>query len=243
MDNIKKKIKKEYEEGATLKKLSEKYGVKLNTVKSWSSREEWKKKQKVATKDATEEKKLQPKKGNEQKKREAYKEIIEGATLEKIEQKIGVPKSTVSTWATKYKWQVEKELLLNESLQKIREKVFGDKKKEIENLILWVKKELESIKTLVENAVNEDVYFINSKFSMIDKYMKMQFKLLGIRYTGELTELVRVANQIEVDEKKHELEKQKLNIEEKRDTEIIFKMKEEREKLEIEEVTDGKETE
>lgn len=208
MDN-KTKIKKEYEAGATLKQLSEKYNLKLNTIKSWSRREGWKKKQKSATKNATFEKKLQPKKSSENKKKEAYKRILNGEIQDKIGHEIGVSRSTVANWSASYKWQVEKELLLNKSLQEIREKVFGDKKAELEELILWIKKELEEIKLLVENATDDEIFFINSKFSMIDKYMKMQFKLLGVKYTGELTELVRVANQIEFDEKRYELEKAK----------------------------------
>lgn len=204
MDN-KTKIKKEYEAGATLKQLSEKYNLKLNTIKSWSSREGWKKKQKGATL----EKKLQSEKSSDYKKKEAYKEIMKGRTQEQTGAKLKVPKSTVANWSASYKWQVEKELLLNKSLQEIREKVFGDKKAELEELILWIKKELEEIKLLVEKATEKEIFFINSKFSMIDKYMKMQFKLLGVKYTGELTELVRVANQIEFDEKRYELEKAK----------------------------------
>ena len=64
MDNLKLEIKKQYENGATLKSLSEKYDIKLNTIKSWSSREGWKKKDKVATatKKATKEEKSQPEK-------------------------------------------------------------------------------------------------------------------------------------------------------------------------------------
>ena len=64
MDNLKLEIKKQYENGATLKSLSEKYDIKLNTIKSWSSREGWKKKDKVATatKKATKEEKSKPEK-------------------------------------------------------------------------------------------------------------------------------------------------------------------------------------
>ena len=64
MNNLKQEIKKQYENGATLKSLSEKYDIKLNTIKSWSSREGWKKKDKVATatKKATKEEKSKPEK-------------------------------------------------------------------------------------------------------------------------------------------------------------------------------------
>ena len=64
MNNLKQEIKKQYENGATLKSLSEKYDIKLNTIKSWSSREGWKKKDKVATatKKATKQEKSKPEK-------------------------------------------------------------------------------------------------------------------------------------------------------------------------------------
>ena len=81
MDNLKQEIKKQYENGATLKSLSEKYGVKLNTIKSWSSREGWKKKDKVATgtKKSTKQERLQPEKkkkvSNGDKKQKAVEKV------------------------------------------------------------------------------------------------------------------------------------------------------------------------
>lgn len=71
MNNLKQEIKKQYENGATLKSLSEKYDIKLNTIKSWSSREGWKKKDKVATatKKATKKETKQEKSKPEKKKK------------------------------------------------------------------------------------------------------------------------------------------------------------------------------
>lgn len=40
-NEIKEKIKKEYEEGAKPKELSDKYGVSINTLKSWIKRGRW----------------------------------------------------------------------------------------------------------------------------------------------------------------------------------------------------------
>ncbi len=63
MKELKPLIKHDYEnKGLTIKEIAKKYDVKEGTIKSWSNREKWnKKKEKVATSDAT-SKKMQPKK-------------------------------------------------------------------------------------------------------------------------------------------------------------------------------------
>ena len=58
---IKEKIKKEYEKGAKPKELSNKYGISINTLKSWIKREEWGKAD--ASRGAPSEKKDAPRRG------------------------------------------------------------------------------------------------------------------------------------------------------------------------------------
>lgn len=58
---IKEKIKKEYEKGAKPKELSNKYGISINTLKSWIKREEWGKA--GASRGAPSEKKDAPRRG------------------------------------------------------------------------------------------------------------------------------------------------------------------------------------
>ena len=49
-ENIKLIIKNEYENGTSIRVLSEKYNQKIGTIKSWISREKWiKKKENTAT--------------------------------------------------------------------------------------------------------------------------------------------------------------------------------------------------
>ena len=49
-ENIKLIIKNEYENGTSIRVLSEKYNQKVGTIKSWISREKWiKKNEKTAT--------------------------------------------------------------------------------------------------------------------------------------------------------------------------------------------------
>ncbi len=106
MEEKKKLIRFEYEEkGKSLKELSIEYEIKLGTLKSWSSRNNWKKKQNNATGDATFNKKLQPErkkvaevaKDKEANKTEVQKQIIKynGKLNDKeIMELSGTPKTT-----------------------------------------------------------------------------------------------------------------------------------------------------
>ena len=64
-ENIKLLIKNEYENGTSMSVLAKKYNVKLNTIKTWSAKEKWVKKNVIL-----QPKKAQPKIAkNNQKKR------------------------------------------------------------------------------------------------------------------------------------------------------------------------------
>ena len=125
----KKKIKRrEYEEkGKSLKELSIEHEIKLGTLKSWSSRNNWKKKQKSATGDATFDKKLQPErkkvaevaKDKEGSKLEVQKQIIKhnGKLNDKeIMELSGTPKTTY--------YRYKNELL--EYMSKMSQELLGD---------------------------------------------------------------------------------------------------------------------
>ena len=214
-DEIIKKVKMDYENGKSINQLSKEYGISMNTIKYWSSKNGWiKKKANQPTTNQTKK----PTNRNVLKK-EVYKRIMKGETLEKIEQETGVSKSTSGYWSAKYKWIVGKEIELNNKLFKIRETVIGDRGLKIQELIEWQQKQLEDVKRQIEEEFvkkKPDMSIINFKLVTIDKYLKMQFKLLGIRYTGELTDLIRVANQIKTDEEKLNLDRQKYLLEKKK---------------------------
>lgn len=50
-EDVKALVKKEYENGAGVTELSQKYKLSINTVKSWRKRDNWKKKTKKCTLD------------------------------------------------------------------------------------------------------------------------------------------------------------------------------------------------
>ena len=153
---------------------------------------------------------------------------MKGKTLEKIAEETGISRATLFHWSAKYKWQVDREVELNNKLFEIRESVIGDRGLKIQELIEWQQKQLEDIKRQIEEEFEEyepQMGGINARLATIDQYLKMQFKLLGIRYTGELTDLVRVANQIETNERKLNIEEIKANSGLIEDKELIIEIK------------------
>lgn len=221
-EEVIKKIKADYENGKSINQLSKEYSISSNTIKYWSSKNGWIKKK---ANQPTTNQRSQPTNQAALKKK-VYKEILNGKTLEKIAEETGTPKATIFHWSAKYKWQVDKEVELNNKLFEIRESVIGDRGREIQKLIEWQQEKLEEVKEHIEEEFNKkkpDMSIINTKLATIEKYLKMQFKLLGIKYTGEMTELVRVANQIETDERKHEIEKAKTETETDKEIQINLK--------------------
>lgn len=214
----------EQAEKGILKKLSEQLKVPEGTIRRWKSEHL---KKNGANVHRTNVKNERSKKDDELKKKEAYKEVLNGETQDNIGQKLGVSRSTIANWSVKYKWQVEKEVKLNNMLFEIREAVIGDRGLKIQELIEWQQKQLSEIKRHIEAEFEKDkpdMSIINFKLATMDKYLKMQFKLLGIRYTGELTDLVRVANQIDTDERKLNIEELKAQKEEETDNNIEIRI-------------------
>lgn len=210
----------EQAEKGTLKSLSEQLKVPEGTIRRWKS--EYLKGNTGTRRTLGQSERSKSK--NQKAKTKVLKEVMKGETQDNIGQKLGVPRSTIANWSAKYKWQVEKELELNNILQEAREKVFGDREKKIFELIEWQQKQLDEIKTGLETEMKKeepDFNIIDKRMSVLEKFLKAQFKALGIRYTGELTDLVRVANQIETDEKRLELEQKKIENEEGEDAQAL----------------------
>lgn len=212
----------------SLNQLAKSEGVGKATVIKWSKDYNWVKKN-ITDRPPTDQKENRPTKPTDRVKlkKEAYKRMMNGETQEKIGQEINVPRSTIANWSATYKWQVDKEVELNKKLFEIRESVIGDRGQQIQELIEWQQKQLGEIKRHIEAEFEKDepdTMTINFKLTTMEKYLKMQFKLLGIRYTGELTELVRVANQIDTDERRLSIEELKAQKEEEADNNIEIRI-------------------
>lgn len=118
---------KDYKSGMKYKDIAEKYGVTLNTVKSWKTRY-WsaEKKRKVCTPKA--KKSMHTK----QIKEIAKEMIIAGASISEVAKQTQVPTGTVAYWSSEYNLQAKQLDYLKEFRDKQRERILQNKLKRLE---------------------------------------------------------------------------------------------------------------
>lgn len=117
---------KDYKAGMKYKEIAQKYGVTLNTVKSWKTRY-WndKKKKKVCTPNK--------KSMHTKKVKEIAKEmIIAGASISETVEQTGIPRATVGRWSSEYNLQAKQLEFLKEFRDKQRERILQNKTKRLE---------------------------------------------------------------------------------------------------------------
>lgn len=186
MKELKPLIKHDYEnKGLTIKEIAKKYDVKEGTIKSWSNREKWnKKKEKVATSDAT-SKKMQPKKKKvavkcNPTKIEVQKDILLGVEKEEILEKHGIKKSAYYS----YREEIEELILyssqkmLNEAVEfayfdreELIKRLFGEKR----NILI------QSIPLIKKNMLSKDIQIgISKAIENINEVLKSIMKDIGI---------------------------------------------------------------
>ncbi|RGN00896.1 hypothetical protein DXB84_02500 [Fusobacterium mortiferum] len=108
------------------KEIAQKYGVTLNTVKSWKTRY-WndEKKKKVCTPNK--------KSMHTKKVKEIAKEmIIAGASISETVEQTGIPRATVGRWSSEYNLQAKQLEFLKEFRDKQRERILQNKTKRLE---------------------------------------------------------------------------------------------------------------
>lgn len=117
---------KDYKAGMKYKEIAQKYGVTLNTVKSWKTRY-WndEKKKKVCTPNK--------KSMHTKKVKEIAKEmIIAGASISETVEQTGIPRATVGRWSSEYNLQAKQLEFLKEFRDKQRERISQNKTKRLE---------------------------------------------------------------------------------------------------------------
>ncbi|EEO36398.1 helix-turn-helix domain-containing protein [Fusobacterium mortiferum] len=117
---------KDYKAGMKYKEIAQKYGVTLNTVKSWKTRY-WndEKKKKVCTPNK--------KSMHTKKVKEIAKEmIIAGASISETVEQTGIPRATVGRWSSEYNLQAKQLEFLKEFRDKQRERILQNKTKRLE---------------------------------------------------------------------------------------------------------------
>lgn len=207
-ENIKELIKYEYENGSSISVLANKYNQKVGTIKSWISREKWKKKEMVATT----KKKKPNKKSNQlqmvanEKEIGIKKDFLNGASKEEIMAKYGIKKSAYYE-KSKSARELRKQKT-EEYLNKIVDEVYPDLDvvlNELEttkrNIIMNTKKEIE----------NENVDF--KKIENLKKaYDTVKGMYIDLIRTGKMVshyELLEIDKQL----KEEELQQEKIDIE------------------------------
>lgn len=117
---------KDYRAGMKYKEIAQKYGVTLNTVKSWKTRY-WndEKKKKVCTPN---KKSMHTKKVKEV----AKNLVISGASISEVAKQIQVPTGTVAYWSSEYNLQAKQLEFLKEFRDKQRERILQNKTKRLE---------------------------------------------------------------------------------------------------------------
>ena len=117
---------KDYKAGMKYKEIAQKYGVTLNTVKSWTTRY-WndEKKKKVCTPN---KKSMHTKKVKEV----AKNLVISGASISETVEQTGIPRATVGRWSSEYNLQAKQLEFLKEFRDKQRERILQNKNKRLE---------------------------------------------------------------------------------------------------------------
>lgn len=117
---------KDYKAGMKYKEIAQKYGVTLNTVKSWKTRywnDEKKKKVCTPNKKSMHTKKI---------KEIAKEMIIAGASISETVEQTGIPRATVGRWSSEYNLQAKQLEFLKEFRDKQRERILQNKTKRLE---------------------------------------------------------------------------------------------------------------
>lgn len=117
---------KDYKAGMKYKEIAQKYGVTLNTVKSWKTRY-WndEKKKKVCTPN---KKSMHTKKVKEV----AKNLVISGASISETVEQTGIPRATIGRWSSEYNLQAKQLEFLKEFRDKQRERILQNKNKRLE---------------------------------------------------------------------------------------------------------------
>ena len=216
-DNIKELIKLEYENGATMVFLSNKYNVSVGTIKTWSFTNKWvKKKPNIKTK--TNKKPNQQNQKINNKDIEIKKDILNDVPREEVMEKHGIKKS-----AYYVKEKSIRELVKNRNkiiFESVSDRLISDKE---ERLIRYKTIKLELLDKIEEAMLDNeshDLKQLNDKLNKITKAEKELYKELRLKVTYEEAEFEKQLAEEETQRNRLEIEKLKQGTEEDKKVEI-----------------------
>ena len=216
-ENIKELIKLEYENGATMVFLSNKYNVSVGTIKTWSFTQKWiKKKPNIKTK--TNKKPNQQNQKINNKDIEIKKDILNDVPREEVMEKHGIKKS-----AYYVKEKSIRELVKNRNkiiFESVSDRLISDKE---ERLIRYKTIKLELLDKIEEAMLDNESYDLkqlNDKLNLLTKAEKELYKELRIKVTYEEAEFEKQLAEEETQRNRLEIEKLKQGTEEDKKVEI-----------------------
>ena len=216
-DNIKELIKLEYENGATMVFLSNKYNVSVGTIKTWSFTQKWIKK-KPNTKTKTNKKPNQQNQKINNKDIEIKKDILNDVPREEVMEKHGIKKS-----AYYVKEKSIRELVKNRNkiiFESVSDRLISDKE---ERLIRYKTIKLELLDKIEEAMLDNeshDLKQLNDKLNLLTKAEKELYKELRLKVTYEESEFEKQLAEEETQRNRLEIEKLKQGTEEDKKVEI-----------------------
>ena len=215
-ENIKELIKYEYENGASIRVLAEKYGRKVGTIKSWVSREKWiKKKENIATV-----------KHNRSKKVANYKDvqiqsdILDGKTKKEIMSKYGISERTYSR-KTKNARQLRKEKT-EKYLEQVAEEVY---KGELYKVLKGTEMAKARLVVRTTNEINSQqmdakkVHEYDKAYKTIKKMNNDLMRTGQMLTTYELLEVDKQLAEEALQQEKLEIEKSKIKKDDEKEIE------------------------
>ena len=227
-ENIKELIRYEYENGTSIRVLSEKYNQKVGTIKSWISREKWiKKKENTATskrKNATTNCNQLQKVANN-KEIQIQKDILEGKSKQEIMSKYGISERTYSR-KTKNARELRKERT-EKYLEQIADEVYkGELYRMLKgtetakaNLVVRVTKEINS-KEMDAKKVQE----YDKAYTTIKKMGNDLMRTGKMLTAYEVLEIDKQLSEEEIQREKLEIEKSKLKTDINEDNKIEIEL-------------------
>ena len=209
-ENIKLLIKNEYENGTSIRVLSEKYKQKVGTIKSWISREKWiKKKENTATskrKNATTKRNHLRVVAND-KETQIKSDIIDDVSKREIMAKNGISERTYYRKRQSVRViQIERS---EKILRTISEKKYNDVEKRLSK-IAEKKSKLEIQFLESEKLEKEEMQLIAMKLNLLKEFerdIKIGARVIGDYRQAELEE--QLADEL-LQQEKLEIEKAKI---------------------------------
>ena len=223
-ENIKLLIKNDYENGTSIRVLSEKYNQKVGTIKSWISREKWiKKKENTATskrKNATTKRNHLEVVAND-KETQIKSDIINDISKEEILEKHGIKK-------TKY-YDIKKSVrqIQIEQSEKVLNEIATKKYNNAVERLKRIIEEKEKLETrILKTTDKEEMSMIKQKLELLkefEKDIKVNARVISDYRQAELEEqLVNnelSRNALEIQKERLEIEKAKIKNNDDKDSE------------------------